>query len=44
MKFITYFMMIYVRMCRGFGETAEIKWVTKDEAQGLFGTKMRRSY
>ncbi len=37
MKFITYFMMIYVAdVPGGFGEeTAEIKWVTKDEAQGL---------
>ena len=37
MKFITYFLMQHVAdVPEGFGEeTAEIKWVTKDEAQGL---------
>lgn len=44
MKFITYFLMQHVAdVPEGFGdETAEIKWVTKDEAQGLLVHKNER--
>ncbi len=44
MKFVTYFVMEYVRdVPEGFGEeTAEVKWVTKDEAMGLLVHKNER--
>ena len=44
MKFITYFLMQYVTdVPEGFGEeTAEVKWVTKDEAQDLLTYKNER--
>ena len=44
MKFITYFVMEYVEDAPGGhdGETAEVKWVTKEEAMQLLAHKNER--